>query len=63
MAIDVAILTKELVDFLAPIIPFLEETTKRVVAGEAIKKYGDRLNPCGQNSSLKWKLNPPCKKL
>ncbi|BAZ03096.1 hypothetical protein NIES37_71090 (plasmid) [Tolypothrix tenuis PCC 7101] len=56
MAIDVAILTKELVDFLAPIIPFLEETTKRVVAGEAIKRFGTTV--WGQAQSLWTKLQP-----
>ncbi|TVP63443.1 MAG: hypothetical protein EA343_07990 [Nodularia sp. (in: Bacteria)] len=56
MAIDVAILTKDLVDFLAPLIPFLEETTKRVVAGEVIKRFG--ATAWGQAQILWEKLQP-----
>ncbi|HLO47705.1 MAG TPA: hypothetical protein VK211_04725 [Kamptonema sp.] len=56
MGIDVATLAKNLTDFLTPFMPFLKETTERVVAGEAIKKFGTAA--WSQAKNLWAKLQP-----
>lgn len=40
MTTDITVLARDIVDSVAPVIPFLKETGERVIAAEAIKRVG-----------------------